>query len=939
VPDPPVTQRPPPRRRKTDIGAGWDAARSGRLLAGPPEGDGTYAVLISDLEASTELWEQHDRAMQDVIVAHNRLVAGCVDDHRGWLVQFRGDGVLALFPTALQAVSSAVDIQRTFGGRSFGAVGELRIRVGISAGTCSIHDGELYGRPPNLAARLEAASHGGQIVVSDRAAQQCAAQLPAEIELFELGRYHVRGYDDAIVLHSVVAAGLRSVFPPLRTSARGLDALPDDGQPLIGREHLIGRIDDLVRSRPVVTVVGPAGVGKTRVCVRAAGQVRRPFRQGVRFVDLTAVDRPEDVAPAVAAVLRAQQLVDDVDGIETLRRVLEPAQLLLVLDNCEHVLDAVREVVERAARDAPGVHVLATSREPIGATDEYVVPVAPLATPQPGAASAADVGAVDAVRLFVQRARLADPGFALTDANATKVATVCRNVDGLPLALELAAGRMDVATIDQLAASGPDLVDSVMWSDRPGRSNLAGSVRRSHERLDGPSARLLGRLAVFAGGFTPDMAVDMAPPEERPMAHTAFDDLVRASIVVRDQLDPGRFRLLETTRQFLGSTTTAETAERDRVAHAAIMLARSELWSPRIMTDAAAVAMGVLRSDMPDHQRAMEWYLANDDLHDATTLLGNLFQYSFFDLQLVVHQWAADLAGRIDDDAPRASEVFGAAALAAWYTGDIEHAVALGDRAVAVAARTGGPTIWARTALVDAHGYGGDHLELARHFGDLIRELLGHPQPFWQINGLGYQTISLTMFGQFEEAEKRADRGLALARQLGNAFCTYWALYSYGRAVAARDPNAALGAWEGAMQAAGETDSQFNISLALVEWVTLCRRQSRLADCRSGALDLLDNLANSENRSQFSQVLGEAAHLLASAGDHETAGLALLGRRDLPHMPGGSADPLEDERLLDDLRAAIGDGWPDLETRALGLPEQQLVARCREALVRASFPT
>ena len=432
VPDGRIVQRPPPRRRKGDIGAGWDAARSTRLLEGPDDGDANYSVLISDLESSTELWELHGRAMQDVIGAHNRLVAGCIDDHRGWLVQFRGDGVLALFPTALQAVSTAVAIQRTFGGRSFGNVGELGIRIGISSGMCSVLDGELYGRPPNLASRLQAAGHGGQIVVADTTAQECAGELPDEIELFELGRYRLRGYADPIVLHSVVAAELRSVFPPLRTHAQGLDELPDDGQPLIGREHLVGRIEDLVRTHPVTTVIGPAGVGKTSVAVRAAGQVRRPFRQGVRFVDLTTVDQPTGVVPAVAAALQAQTARTDTDELEAIRRGLQSAQLLLVLDNCEHVADAVRDLVDLAAAEAPGSPRAGDIREPIGAQGEHTITVAPLATPQPGAATAADVGSVDSVRLFVHRARLADTRFVLSDDNAVDVATVCRSVDGLP---------------------------------------------------------------------------------------------------------------------------------------------------------------------------------------------------------------------------------------------------------------------------------------------------------------------------------------------------------------------------------------------------------------------------------------------------------------------------------------------------------------------------
>jgi predicted ATPase/class 3 adenylate cyclase len=915
--------------------AGTDAVRDRQPHTGPPDGDTRYSVLISDLERSTELWELHDDVMQDVIAEHNRLAVACVDEHDGWLVQFRGDGILALFPSAREAVLAAVDLQRTFSGRPFGAVGELGIRIGINTGECSIVDGELYGRPPNLASRLESAGHGGQIVLADSTATDCERDLPDDVTLFELGRYRLRGYAAPIVLHSVVAPGLRSVFPPLRTLTQGLDDLPDDGEPLIGREDLIAEVEDLVRAHPLVTLVGPAGVGKTRVAVRAGGQVRRPFRQGVRFVDLTTVTRPEDVVGAVAEAVHAQRrATDDANEQAGLRRFLQSARLVLVLDNCEHVLDAVRSLIDGAVGPAPGVHVLATSREPIGASDEHVVTLAPLATPPPGTWTAHDIEAVDAVRVFVKRAQAADPAFALTDDNAADVATVCRAVDGMPLALQLAAARMDVTTVEQLAASRSALVESVLWSDREGRVNLAGSVQWSHARLDASAARLLARLAVFAGGFTSDMARSLVLADERPRFAPTFDTLVRSSMVVRDQIDGDRYRLLETTRQLLASVAAEADTERDRVAHAQVMLERAERWGPRIKTSDAGMALSVLRSDMPDYQRAIDWFLATDALAEATRLLVSLYQYAFFDLQLAVHRWASALAGLVRDADPLASEVIGAAALTAWFTGDIDRAIALGERAVAIADEHGGSTIWARTALVDAHSYVGNSRELSRHSLLMVDELIAHDDLFWQINGMGYQVLGLALFGRFDDARRRADETLAVARRLGNAFCTYWALYVFGLAVVDDEPDAALAAWEAAMTAARETNSRYNISMALSQWVTVCRHRGRTDDSRTGALDLLESFGVTENRSELALVLSEVAHLLADGDEPEAAALALLSGADLPRMPGGSSDPVEDGALREHLQERLGDRWLAVSTRAMAIPEAQLLAECRDALVR-----
>ena len=910
-----------------------DDSRGRAAVAVALLGDGIYTVLISDLERSTELWEQHDQRMQPVIVAHNELVSAAVAAHDGYVQKFRGDGVLALFIDAPQAVAAAVQMQRDFTGRVFAEVGELRLRVGITTGFCSLRDGELYGRPPNLASRLEAAGHGGQILLSDATAKACAGDLPGDVELFELGRYDIRGYAEPIVLHSVVADGLRAVFPPPRAQSRGLDELPQEATPLIGRDQLVAEVEDAVREHGLVTLWGPAGVGKTRLAIRAASQVRRPFRQGVRFVDLAAVERPEQVPAAVAAALSAQPF-RGAGARDTALRVLRRAQLLLVLDNCGHVLDEVRSLVDDAVAPPLGAHVLATSQEVLGLIDEHAIEIPPLAVPPQGMVTPIDLAAVESVRLFTERAQAVDPDFMVDDRSAAAVAELCRAVDGIPLALELAAARIDVETVQQLAASRSDFVSHLL--EHADAARLAESLELSYLHLSERAAVLLRRLAVFAGGFTPEMAAALEGEANRADPHLPpLDELVRSSMVVRDALDSDRLRLLETTREFARARAGLTEAVAARQAHAALMLERAEHWGPRIKTADATTAVGVLRSDMPDHRRAMEWFLENHADGDAARLLVSLFQFAFFDLHVDVFTWAARVAERTSEGAALHAEVWGAAALAAWFSGDTDQAIALGDRAV----QPGKPsTIWARTALVNACGYAGRFAELSTHFRALVDELTEHRDPFWQVNGLGYQTISLSMFGRDEQAKARAEQALALSRRLANPYCTGWALYGLGRALARLEPESAREAMAEAEQAWSAIGTRWNSGLAIIEWLALGRRVGDTTDSRAAVLDLMDLLILSGNRSQMSGSFREVGHVLARAGDLEGAALAFLGRRGLPEMPGGSSDPDDDERVLSQLKEQLGGKWRKLETTALALPEADLVTICRDSLLAIGDP-
>lgn len=916
------------------MASGVDVDRSPSVTTHDAIRHGTRRVLtlmFTDIENSTWLWEQHPDDMEPAVVAHHELISSIVEAAGGSVLRFMGDGVLAIFLDAGAALRAAVDVQRAFTDRRWPGVGELRLRIGLNTGTCRIDHGELFGRPPNLAARLESAAHGGQILLSDATAQACRGRLRRGEQLFDLGRYHMRGFDEPAIVHSVVADGLPSVFPPLRTPYLGFDELPADESTLHGRDPMVTQVVELLRTHRLVTLWGPGGVGKSRVALRVAGRVRRPYEHGVRLVELAVVGEPALVPRAVVAAIRAQPTAGEAER-DTVLRVLRHARLLLVLDHCDPVVKGVRDLVSALTDSGSGTHVLATSREALGVTGECVVEIPTLALPDEGESSVDGVSRADSVRLFVDRARTHDPRFAVDERNAGMVARLCRALDGLPLGLELAAARLAVEPLAELVDDVPQILDR--WeraghSVQPARS-AGATLPPSLARLTVGERDLFVRLTVFSGPFSRESALRMATEPTR--APHDFDRLVRTSLVVRDAGTPDRFRLLATGRELARWVLDETHRDGCRSRHARIMLERAESFGTLLRTSDERLAAEALRTDFADHRAAFGYFVERGAVDDAARLVVALFQFALFQPRPEVYGWAEWVAERIDDQRPHAAEIIGAAALGAWFAGDIERAIGRGSRAIEVAARTGGSTIWARTALVDALGYANRLAEVEAQFVALVDELGRSPDEFWQINGLGYEAIGLALFGRARDAEARAERALALARRLANPDCMQWALYSLGRVLASSDPTAAATAFEHAMDAAREVESRFTIGLALVEWVGLQRRLDNARSAIAGMLDLLDMLAVSGNRSQLSQVLREAGLVLADAGEDEVAALVLLARQGLPEMPRPPHEVPEDESCLAELRRALGETWTRVSIRAKATAEHDLISLCRTQL-------
>jgi class 3 adenylate cyclase len=413
---------------------------------------GTVTFLFTDLEGSTRLWEEHPEAMRPALARHDAILHEAIAVHGGFVVKTTGDGFHAVFGTAHDAVDAAVAAQLALIGEPWEMTGRLRVRMGLHTCEAELRDGDYYGSAVNRAARLMATAHGGQIVLS-LATSELAREAP--VELLELGEHRLPDLARPERVFQVVHKDLPIDFPALRS----LDAFPSN-LPLqltvfVGREDELAEIAAALGSARVVTLTGIGGVGKTRAALQTAARMLAQYRDGAWFCELAPVRDPDAVVEAVASALGVVaglgQTIED-----TLLDFLRSKQILLVFDNCEHLLDSVTDLVDRVVRACPGVTVLATSREGLALTGERILALRSLGIPDLDATGDAATSA-DAVRLFVERASDARSGFALQDDNTAAIVQICRRLDGIPPRDRAcrSAGAGDVTTGNRNSARQP----------------------------------------------------------------------------------------------------------------------------------------------------------------------------------------------------------------------------------------------------------------------------------------------------------------------------------------------------------------------------------------------------------------------------------------------------------------------------------------------------
>jgi predicted ATPase/class 3 adenylate cyclase len=554
---------------------------------------GTVTLLFTDVEGSTRLWEDEPDQMAAALRRHDEIVRAAVGRADGYVFKTVGDAFCAAFWTAQAALDAALTAQRHLAAENWPTSRPVLVRMALHSGVCEERDHDYFGPVVNRAARLVAIGYGGQVLASGATAELLMEALPDGIGLRDLGHHRLKDLGRPEQVYQVEAEFLRADFPPLSSldNPELPNNLPSVLSAFIGRDRELGEVRSLARSSRLLTLTGAGGSGKTRLALQEAAELTDAAADGVWLVELASCPSGDKVPLAVSAVLGLAGQVGE-SAHDTLIDTLSGQDVLLLLDNCEHVIDAAAKFCDAVIRQCPRVRIIVTSREPLGIDGERVYRVPSLSLPGADAEATADLAGFDAVRLFVDRARTHDPEFVLSDATAPLVATICRRLDGIPLALELAAARLSSMSLQQVCERLDQrfrLLTGGSRSATPRQQTLRATVEWSFSLLTSPERETLARLSVFRGGFDLEAAEDVCssdavdPLDVMDLIHS----LVGKSLVVADRTASAvRYRMLETIRQYseqdLLSLTGDAEVMRVRDRHAAYYLGLAERAAPEL---------------------------------------------------------------------------------------------------------------------------------------------------------------------------------------------------------------------------------------------------------------------------------------------------------------------------------------------------------------------
>lgn len=812
---------------------------------GPPSGVVTF--LFTDIEGSTRRWEADADVMRAALAIHDDALRQTIEGHAGWLFKHTGDGVCAAFASPSCAVDAAVAAQMAL---------ELPVRMGIATGEAELRGADYFGAVLNRAARVMSAGHGGQILLDG-----VTAGLVNDLDLVSLGPRHLRDLAKPVELFQVRAAGLRTDFPPLKT----LDATRGNLRPqttsFVGRESELVEISATLKAHRLVTLTGVGGVGKTRLALEVAARSAPEFPDGVWVIELAAVGDPAAVPDAVAAVLGITQQ-PGMSLADSVAAALEGRSRLLVFDNCEHILDAAADMVDAILARSATVKILATGREGLRVGDEQLWPVPTL-----------DVrGGIDssAAMLFVERAMAVAPGTVPVDS---AVVEICERLDGIPLAIELAASRLQSMTATEVRDRLDDRFRLLVGLRRglERHQTLRHAVQWSYDLLDDAEKALLARCSVFAGGFDPAAARAVSDSGDDFTTLDLLDALVRKSLVVADRTsERTRFSMLETIRQFADERLMASgSADAARTAYARYFADLESdvlaLWNSPKQREAYAW----LSVELANLRAAFRWAT---DQHDLDTAAAIAICAGFLGGFIESHEpstWAEELIESARQaDHPRLGQLYVIAA-ECYRTGRLDDAVRYADLATA--------TI--DSGRVDQMLYdfeptslGGTYITmgLSDRWLELCRNRFARGQGIHTFNRAA-MVMALVTAGEIDEAQSACDDLLAAAETTDNPGARSFALLAYGYTWRGSRPQAAYEALRRGLKTAQESGNKMAELYLLVNLSALAPTHGAPAETFDFLTMAINNFYDSGSYSQMVTPLVVLAAHFDRIGHHETA--------------------------------------------------------------------
>ncbi|MEO7838962.1 MAG: tetratricopeptide repeat protein [Anaerolineales bacterium] len=890
---------------------------------------GTVTFLFTDIENSTQLAREHPEAWEVAQTRHHAILREAIEFADGFVFQEIGDAFCAAFHKAGDALKAAIKAQQDLQNESWGEV-TVGVRMGIHTGEAEAEGKDYRGYLTlSLVQRLMSAGHGGQILVSNATENLLREQLPKQISLRDMGEHRLKDIAHPLRVFQVVAPDLPKDFLPFRTLDVIPNNLPTQLTSFVGREKELADVKKLLHDAHLLTLIGPGGTGKTRLSIQAANELLDQYPDGVWLVELAPILDPL-LVPRTTAIALGLRDEPQRPVVDMLCDTLHEKKMLLILDNCEHLVDACALMADKILHAAPNVCILASSREPLGIGGEVSYRVPSLGLPDISHLPPIELmDQYEAVKLFIDRATSAVPSFTVTNDNAPALAQVCHRLDGIPLAIELAAAKIRVLSVDQIAKRLDDRFRLLIGGSRTvleRHQTLRAAIDWSYNLLPPDEQSLFRRLAIFVGGWTLEAAEAVCSdpstslPEEQVASLRAgsvlvqsedvlnlMEQLINKSLVIREEAGhESRYRMLETIRQYANEKLieSAESAAlRDR--HLKYFLNVAETAEPNLHSEEQGQWLGQLEMEHNNLRAALEWSKAEQQgAEKGLRLAGALWR--FWEVRGHYAEGRAQLEAALVRSEPgrtlaQAKALVGAGTLA-WYQTDYASATTFHEAA----------------------------LSMQRELGD-------QQGIAFSLNNLGAQALEQ---GEYENAANWLEESLALSRELRDRRTSGYALHNLGEVVRHQgDFERAFALYHESLAAFREVRDPWAISLSMI-WLGVATQhlgeydqataylKEGLALClelgiRRGIAEGLEGLAGVA----FAQRQSDWALQLFGAAD--TLRKAL-------HSPMSPADRVEYESILAEVQAAMreskfkaawaageamaAEGWEKVITYALAQP-------------------
>ncbi len=784
-------------------------------MSTPPSG--TVAFLFTDIEGSTRLAQEFPDTLPAAIERHNEILKKAIESNKGYVFEFVGDAFCAAFESADDAIKAAYEAQFNLNSEEWKDA-RIKVRMGIHCGKCE-WNGSNYMGYITLARtqRIMSVAYGGQILLSSDAHGLKRGKIPECISFREFGERRLKDLIQPVRIFQLASSEIPSEFPQLKTLDARPNNLPVQLTSFVGRVEEIKKIKDLLNGTHLLTLAGTGGVGKTRLAMQVAADIIDDYSNGVWIVELADITDPKFLPQAIAQAIGVKEEPKR-ELEETLKEYLQDKEILLILDNCEHVIDACAKLVEKLLESCQKMKIIATTREILKCSGEQVHHVAPLTLHNPRKKiSPEKLTQYEGVRLFVERALSVNPGFRVTNENAKALAEICHQLDGIPLSIELAAARMKVLSVEKISERLSDMFKLLTGGKRtalPRQQTLRAMIDWSYELLSENEKTLLRRLAVFAGGWTLEEAEEVCTDEKLDELDILdlLSNLNEKSIVMYSE-DKERYRMLETIRQY-GEEKLSEFNEGNLISekHLGYYLKLSELAEPNLKGVNQREWLEQLEEEHGNLQAALTWSLKAEKNEEGVRLAAALGRFWLIRGHLSMgRRWMESvLLNGKSVSKPVKSNALNLSGLLAYGQGDYSHAKQLYEESLALRRETDdkkriaetlsnlGDVAYSQGEYEQANSLCEENLLLQRELGDErsialslntmgmiaysqgdygnaqklfqesldLRNKLGDKRSIaYSLNNLGLTHFSL---GKYEQSEKFYEESLALQRELGN---------------------------------------------------------------------------------------------------------------------------------------------------------------------------